>query len=55
MKKVEKIGLIKGNELPPLGHQNHQTGSGYQKDKRTKRNRTRQQQKKNLKDEYPPK
>lgn len=54
-KKTEKVGTISKNDRPALGHQAHKSGGGYHEDKRTKRNRTRQQQKKNLKDEYPSK
>jgi hypothetical protein len=35
--KITKLELIKS----PKGHQNHQSGGGVHKDKRTKRNRTR--------------
>ena len=52
MTDKEVIGTVSKDEKVSTGHQDHITGTGVHKDKRTKRNRTRSnQQRRAIKDE----
>jgi hypothetical protein len=42
--RITKLEQIKA----PKGHQPHKSGTGFRKDRRTRRNRTRADQKKNI-------
>jgi len=52
-KGKEIIGVIRGRDIKAaIGHQPHVTGTGVHKDKRTKRDRTRSDQRRNWKKEW---